>query len=200
MPQAAGFEEPQRGSGYTNNNLLKFGNDIQVSQTSYLYIWVSNESENTEVWFDDLNVIHQKTLVAEATDYGVWGDVMREQKWEDLEGKYRYGYQGKYAEKDDETGWDHFELREYDDIIGRWMVPDPRRQYWSAYVAMGNNPVNGVDPTGGFTDPADGSLNEAGTHTWDAKTKGWVKTLDEVVVKPSFWDFLDDVNLMFNGG
>ncbi|MFN7600718.1 MAG: hypothetical protein ACK5R0_04900, partial [Bacteroidota bacterium] len=89
VPQAAGFEEPQRGSGYTNNNLLKFGNEIQVSQTGYLYIWVSNESENTEVWFDDLNVIHQKTLVAEATDYGVWGDVMRSQKWEDLEGKYR---------------------------------------------------------------------------------------------------------------
>ncbi|MFM8864684.1 MAG: hypothetical protein ACKOFG_07120, partial [Limnohabitans sp.] len=118
VPQAAGFEEPQRGNGYTNNNLLKFENAIQVSQTGYLYIWVSNESENTEVWFDDLNVVHQTTLVAQATDYETWGGVLREQKWEDLEGKYRWGYQGKYAEKDDETGWEHFKLREYDDVIG----------------------------------------------------------------------------------
>ncbi len=149
VPQAAGFEEPQRGSGYTNNNLLKFGNDIQVSQTGYLYIWVSNESENTEVWFDDLNVIHQKTLVAETTDYGVWGDVMREQKWEDLDTKYRYGYQGKYSEKDDETGWSHFELREYDDITGRWFQTDPEAQYYSPYIGMGNDPVNGIDEDGG---------------------------------------------------
>ncbi|MFN7839567.1 MAG: RHS repeat domain-containing protein, partial [Bacteroidota bacterium] len=132
-------------------NLLKFGNEIQVSQTGYLYIWVSNESENTEVWFDDLNVIHQKTLVAEATDYGVWGDVMRSQKWEDLEGKYRYGYQGKYAEKDEETGWNHFELREYDNIIGRWTTKDPKGQFYSPYVGMGNNPVGGVDPDGGYS-------------------------------------------------
>ncbi|MFN5550352.1 MAG: RHS repeat-associated core domain-containing protein, partial [Bacteroidota bacterium] len=150
VPQAAGFEEPQRGNGYTNNNLLKFDRAISVSQTGYLYIWVSNESENTEVWFDDLNVIHQKTLVAEATDYGVWGDVMREQKWEDLEGKYRYGYQGKYAEKDEETGWNHFQLREYDAVIGRWTSKDPKGQYYSPYVAMSGDPVNQFDKDGGI--------------------------------------------------
>jgi RHS repeat-associated protein len=132
------------GSRYTTNNLLKFKNGIEVSQTGYLYIWVSNESENTEVWFDDVNVIHQKTLVAEATDYGVWGGIMREQKY-DPDQFYRYGYQGKYAEKDEETGWNHFQLREYDDLIGRWMVRDPHRQYPSPYTGMGNNPSALVD-------------------------------------------------------
>lgn len=43
----------------------------------------------------------------------------------------------------------HFELRDYDAVIGRWMNPDPMRQYASPYVAMGNNPVNLVDPDGG---------------------------------------------------
>jgi RHS repeat-associated protein len=64
-------------------------------------------------------------------------------------GKYRYGYQGKYAEKDEETGWNHFELREYDPVIGRWTAVDPKGQYYSPYVGMGNDPVSGTDPDGG---------------------------------------------------
>jgi len=44
-------------------------------------------------------------------------------------------------------------LRMYDAVIGRWLVPDPFRQYWSPYVAFGNNPVSRVDPDGGMDDP-----------------------------------------------
>ncbi len=65
------------------------------------------------------------------------------------EPEYRFGYQGKYAEKDDETGWNHFEFREYDPIIGRPLSVDPRRQFFSPYVWVGNNPIRGTDPTGG---------------------------------------------------
>ncbi len=64
---------------------------------------------------------------------------------------YRYGYQGQFAEKDEETGWNAFELRMYDPVIGRWLGPDPYRQFYSAYVGMGNNPVSGVDPDGGYS-------------------------------------------------
>jgi hypothetical protein len=42
-------------------------------------------------------------------DYGVWGDVIQEQKTDKSD--YRFGYQGQFAEKDEETGWHHFELR-----------------------------------------------------------------------------------------
>lgn len=45
-------------------------------------------------------------------------DVIREQKTDESE--YRFGYQEQFAEKDKETGWSHFELREYDPIVGRW--------------------------------------------------------------------------------
>jgi RHS repeat-associated protein len=116
-----------------------------------VYVWVSNESEATEVWFDDVSVIHRKPLVAQATDYEAWGGVLREQKWIDMDAKYRYGYQGKYAERDDETGWNHFELREYDPVIGRWFQMDPEGQFYSPYVGMGNNPVSGTDPDGGYS-------------------------------------------------
>ncbi|NQX37567.1 RHS repeat-associated core domain-containing protein [Pedobacter steynii] len=63
---------------------------------------------------------------------------------------YRNGFQGQYADADKETGWNSFELRMYDPEIGRWMSVDPAGQYSSPYLSMGNNPVNKVDPDGGY--------------------------------------------------
>jgi RHS repeat-associated protein len=147
VPEGAGFNP---GLEITvAPQLTKFQNAITTHQAGYVYVWVSNESENTKVWFDDLKVTHRSSRVTQATDYYAWGNVMRENKSpEDV--RYRYGYQGQFAEKDEETGWNHFELREYDAVIGRWLVVDPYRQYWSPYVGMGNNTVSGIDKDGGF--------------------------------------------------
>ncbi|MCF8284672.1 MAG: hypothetical protein K9I48_06815, partial [Sphingobacteriales bacterium] len=60
---------------------------------------------------------------------------------------YRYDYQG--IEKEQETNWNNFELRMYDANLGRWMSPDPYGEFFSPYLAMGNNPVSTVDPDGG---------------------------------------------------
>ncbi|MFM7853881.1 MAG: RHS repeat-associated core domain-containing protein, partial [Flammeovirgaceae bacterium] len=188
---------PQRGNGYSANNLLKFENAIQVSQTGYVYIWVSNESENTEVWFDDLNVVHQTTLVAQATDYETWGGVLREQKWEDIEGKYRYGYQGKYAEKDDETGWEHFELREYDAVEGRWKTRDPKGQYFSPYVAMGNNPISTTDPDGGFDWFINNETGQIKQYVGETSKTGWTSIAGD---NASRQDIHDALKSMFGFG
>ncbi len=40
-------------------------------------------------------------------------------------------------------------MREYDAVIGRWTAVDPKGQFYSPYVGMGNNPVGGIDPDGG---------------------------------------------------
>jgi hypothetical protein len=34
-------------------------------------------------------------------------------------------------------------------VVARWTVVDPKRQFYSPYVGMGNNPVSGTDPDGG---------------------------------------------------
>jgi RHS repeat-associated protein len=130
---------------------LAFEDPIGVSHKGYIYIWVSNESEDTKVWFDDLKVTHTGSFVSQATDYGAWGDIAREQKTD--ESIYRFGYQGQFSEKDLETGWNHFELREYDPIISRWTSVDPYNQFWSPYMGMGNRPTSGVDPNGGIWEP-----------------------------------------------
>jgi hypothetical protein len=51
----------------------------------------------------------------------------------------------------------------YDATIARWLVPDPMRQYFSPYLAMGNNPIRRVDPDGGddrTDDPATLAFSE----------------------------------------
>lgn len=87
-------------------------------------------------------------------DYYPFGMEIGGRNYTDAQG-YRYGYQGKFAEKDPETGWNAFELRMYDSRVGRWLTLDPEGEFLSPYVGMGNDPVNKTDPTGGFTDDPD---------------------------------------------
>lgn len=72
---------------------------------------------------------------------------------------YRFGYQGQHAEKDDETGWNAFELRLYEPGLGRWLTPDAMNQHSSPYLAMGNNPISRVDPNGGYDYDVDNVAN-----------------------------------------
>ena len=67
----------------------------------------------------------------------------------------RHRYQGEFAEYDQETKLNHFELRQYDPVVGRWLSVDPMGQHWSPYLAMGNNPISRVDPDGGCDDCPD---------------------------------------------
>jgi RHS repeat-associated protein len=92
----------------------------------------------------DFNTKHSRT------EYYPFGYVLSEYKHPDAD-LYRFGYQGQFAERDTVTHWNHFELREWDSRLGRWMVPDPYRQFYSPYVGMDNNPVNQLDPDGGFS-------------------------------------------------
>ncbi len=124
-----------------------------------------NETDDDiNVYFDNLIITHtglqacppiaQRRRIVEHTDYYPYGMVMRKElpsQGQGIYSRYRYGYQGQFAEKDEETGWNHFELRNYGSRIGRWTATDPYRQYYSPYTGMGNNPVSLRDPDGGFT-------------------------------------------------
>jgi len=101
-----------------------------------------------------------------------------------VEGNYRYKFQGQ--EKDPETGMEAFQLRLWDSRIGRWLSPDPYNQYFSPYLGMGNNPINGIDPDGGcFTTDTDGntipcpdmgvgsSMTGSAGYEWTMQDNGW---------------------------
>ena len=82
-------------------------------------------------------------------DYYPFGMPMPNRNIQDANA-YRYAYQGQ--EKDPETGKEAFELRLWDGRIGRWLTTDPKGQYHSPYLGMGNNPIRLTDPNGGHTD------------------------------------------------
>ncbi|MGM0580945.1 MAG: RHS repeat-associated core domain-containing protein [Bacteroidota bacterium] len=118
-------------------------------RTRFVYIYISNEDDrNITAYFDDFEVQHTYGSIAVAKDQYPFGLALEGRK---LERKYwRYGYQGEYAEKDEETQWNAFQLRQFDPVIGRWTTTDPYGQYPSPYLGMGNNPMMRLDPDGGF--------------------------------------------------
>jgi RHS repeat-associated protein len=120
-----------------------------IDKPGDLYINVSHEAvENIDVYFDDLHIEHVYSPIVAGSDFYPFGLEMADRHL--TREKYRYGYQGKYAEKDSITGWNHFQLREYDNVIGRWTSKDPKGQFFSPYVGMGNNPITNTDPDGGW--------------------------------------------------
>lgn len=87
-------------------------------------------------------------LIASYADYYPFGEVLPGRNAFD---NYRYAFQGQ--ELDPETGMEAFKLRLWDGRIGRWLNPDPYRQYASPYLGMGNNPISRWDPDGGCDQP-----------------------------------------------
>ncbi len=119
----------------------------------FLRFSLVNEHNTQPAYFDAFEIVHklneQKLTVTSWTDYYPFGKVAKTAC--SGAGAYRYGYQGEFAEKDNETEWNSFELRQYDSEIGRFTTTDPMGEFWSSYVGMGNDPVNLTDPTGGET-------------------------------------------------
>ncbi|MBS1545487.1 MAG: hypothetical protein JST14_17755, partial [Bacteroidetes bacterium] len=121
---------------------------ITIPAPGYVYIYLDDNSNSPNwVYFDDLKVTHVQSPFVAGGDFYPFGLTMDDRQM--TRESYRYGYQGQYAEKDATTGWNEFRLRMFEPRYGRWLSADPRGQYQSPFVGMGNNPGCGVDPTGG---------------------------------------------------
>jgi uncharacterized protein RhaS with RHS repeats len=66
----------------------------------------------------------------------------------------------------------------YDGATGRWLVPDPAAQFANPYLAMGNNPLMGVDPDGrivfGLIRGLLNSIFSGGLEFWNAGKRDYV--------------------------
>ncbi|MDD2963547.1 MAG: DNRLRE domain-containing protein [Bacteroidales bacterium] len=131
---------------------------------------------------------NQTVAIAAYKDYYPYGQLMPDRNYQTTD--YRYGYQGQYAETDPETGFAHFEAREFDSRLGRWMVPDPARQHWSPYLGMGNNPVSRVDPDG----MRDGWWKTKGSE--GNQTTEWYP-VDEIAAANPNLEYVGDENYTF---
>ena len=126
---------------------------VRIEQAGTIEVMAGTSGSGEAVYFDNLRVEQTGGLIVQEQHQYAYGAPLPGLSYVVGSKRYRYGYQGQYAERDDETGFESFELRLYNSRIGRWLSYDPEGQFNSPYVGMGNNPVSGVDPDGGFAVP-----------------------------------------------
>lgn len=148
----------QPGSGFGNTSILK---ELPIYGASRLGVY--NKPSGTSVYqlTDHLGNVRavlakdqtgNALAVTSATDYYPFGMPMPNRQIVNGE-PYRYAFQGQ--EKDPETGKEAFQLRLWDARIGRWLTTDPKGEFHSPYLGMGNNPMRLIDPDGGSTECPD---------------------------------------------
>jgi RHS repeat-associated protein len=145
---AAMIAETNPGTSKTGTLVL----NKTATKNGYVYIYLSNESTNTPVYFDDMQLSHKHGPIVEDNAYYPFGlKIQGISARAALKPKTKEGYQGEFNEFDEESGYNEFELRSYDAQIGRWIQVDPKDQLESPYTGMINNPISNIDRDGGWS-------------------------------------------------
>jgi RHS repeat-associated protein len=140
-------------------NLVAPGSQLALNRNGYLYIWVSNQTQGWDVFFDNLSIQYKQGPVLEENHYYPFGLSMagisdKAIKTQYAQNKYRYsGKELQNQEFANGTGLEEYDFgaRNFDPQIGRFDQVDPKAQKYleqSTYDFVGNNPILRFDANG----------------------------------------------------
>jgi RHS repeat-associated protein len=140
-------------------NTVAPGSQLILTKNGYLYIWVSNETQGWDVFFDNLSIQHRQGPLLEENHYYPFGLAMqgicdKAVKSNYFENKYRYnGKEIQNKEFSDGTGleWADYGARMFDDQLGRFFTLDNASlnyMSFSPYMYGANNPLRFMDIQG----------------------------------------------------
>jgi len=152
-PNGSGYEIVGASDEYKMHSFL----NQPVVKSGYLYVWVSNETYNIDVFFDNLTLVHRTGPLLQEDDYYPFGLEMKmlgSRVASKNENKTTYsGKELQSAEFSDGTGLELYDFgaRNYDPQIGRWHNIDNSADKYLSYSPYNyalNSPLNVVDPDG----------------------------------------------------
>ncbi|MBS1919591.1 MAG: hypothetical protein JST17_05015 [Bacteroidetes bacterium] len=155
VSSSSGFEQVGSSNTFTTHTRT----NVAINKSGYLYVYVSNETPNIDVYFDNLQVTHIRgNLISDESFYpfglkmsGIsdkslnFGAPENHFKFNDKEEQRQEFSDGSGLE------WYDYKNRFYDDQIGRFFCVDllaDKYPYYSPYQFAGNEVPNAVDLDG----------------------------------------------------
>ena len=205
VASSSGFEQVGTSGVFTTHTR----SNLTLNKSGYLYVYVSNETPNIDVFFDNLQVTHIRGPLTEETHYYPFGLTMGGVSSSALnfgqpDSKSKFnGYEQQRKEFTDGSGleWYDYKHRFYDNQIGRFFCLDTKASdypYYSPYQFAGNQvsvaidldgeePKYMIDGNGHLTNPMKSLLHAAFGYT--------MSSLNNTNWKPSDIQFADAITL-----
>lgn len=159
VSSSSGFDQVPEESYYNNgsipnnNTKLHVRNDMPISKNGFLYIYVSNETPNIDVFFDNLQVTHVRGQILEEAHYYPFGLIQSGISYKaagTVQNKEKT-FQGQRFDDDLGLNWVQFKWRNHDPQIGRFIEIDPLSEkyvYNSTYAFSENKVISHVELEG----------------------------------------------------